>query len=123
MDNQVLKKRLNTYKIGKKGQLRNVSDDVVIDVLRTWENWTGTTADLYRELGLSKMQMATMIQKAKRLIKKGVILEPEFKEVKLEGATEGSVSCEGSMVLRWDKKHIIEFAEVSCLVDFLKKVS
>ena len=85
MDNGVLRKRLNTYKAGKDGRLSKVGDDVVMEVLRAWENWPGTAADLYRDLGLSKMQLVTMIQKAKRLVKSGVIPEPEFKEVKVEG--------------------------------------
>ena len=52
MDNAILKKRLNTYKSAK-GTLKDVSNDVVFEVLRAWENWPGTAADLYRELGLS----------------------------------------------------------------------
>ena len=78
MDNAILKKRLNTYKSAK-GTLKDVSNDVVFEVLRAWENWPGTAADLYRELGLSKMQMVTMIQKAKRLVKSGTVLESEFR--------------------------------------------
>ena len=45
-----------------KGVLRKVADDVVIEVLRAWESWPGSAAELYRELGLSKMQLVTMIQ-------------------------------------------------------------
>ena len=88
MDNAVIKKRLNTFKSAK-GTLKDVSDDVVIDVLRAWENWPGSAADLYRDLGLSKMQLVTMIQKAKRLVKSGVVTESEFREVKLPGGSGG----------------------------------
>ncbi len=49
MENGVLKKRLNTYKSGR-GVLRKVDDEVVMEVLRAWENWPGSAADLYREL-------------------------------------------------------------------------
>ena len=127
MDNAVLKKRLNTFKSAK-GTLRQVSDDVVIDVLRTWENWPGTASDLYRDLGLSKMQLVTMIQKAKRLIKNGVITESEFREVKLPvpsgagGTGFPGAPCIG-IELAWDQGKIIRFSEVSQLVEFLKKVA
>ena len=77
MDNTVLKKKLNTFK-SDKGTLRNVSDEVVFEVLRSWENWPGRASDLYRELGLSKMQMVTMIQKAKRLVKSGMLPVDDF---------------------------------------------
>ena len=86
MDNVILRKRLNTLKSGKSGQLRDVSNDVVFDVLRTWENRTDTAAELYRELGLSKMQLVTMIQKAKKLVKNGAIVESEFKAIAPVGA-------------------------------------
>jgi len=122
MDNGVLRKRLNTYKTGKGGRLSKVGDEVVMNVLRAWENWPGSTADLYRDLGLSKMQLVTMIQKAKRLVKSGVIPESEFKEVKVESS--GSVdTCTDFISLKWDSGKVIRFRQVDQLVDFLKKVS
>lgn len=121
MDNAVLKKRLNTFK-GPKGTLKNVGTDVVIDVLRAWENWPGSGIDLYRELGLSKMQMVTMIQKAKRLVKSGVVPESDFKEIKVEPPRSfASGGC--GIEIAWDNGKLIRFAEVSQLVDFLKKVA
>ena len=91
----MLKKRLNTFKLSR-GTLRDVSSEVVIDVLRAWENWPGSATDLYRDLGISKMQLVTMIQKAKRLVKSGVITESEFKEIQIAAgapmATEGSLT-------------------------------
>lgn len=122
MDNGVLRKRLNTYKSGKRGELRNVGDEVVMEVLRAWENWPGTSADLYRDLGLSKMQLVTMIQKAKRLVKSGVVPEPEFKEVKVDSGSSDK-SCTDVISLKWDKDKVIRFRQVDQLVDFLKKVS
>lgn len=124
MDNAVLKKKLNTYKSGKTGQLRRVGDDVVMEVLRAWEHWPGTATDLYRDLGLSKMQLVTMIQKAKRLVKSGAVTEGEFREVRPEtlGLSAGGSSPCG-IEISWDNGKVIRFAEVSQLVDFLKKVA
>ena len=123
MDNGVLKKRLNTYK-SSKGTLKDVGDEVVLEVLRAWENWPGKTSDLYRELGLSKMQMVTMIQKAKRLIKSGVVPPNDFKEIKVESSQPASFSSGGCGIeIAWDNGKLIRFAEVSQLVDFLKKVA
>ena len=122
MDNSILKKRLNTFKSAK-GIIRKVSDEVVIDILRAWENWPGTSVDLYRELGLSKMQMAIMIKKAKRLIKSGVVVESEFKEVKLDSLMGAASSMVGPIEISWDKGKVIRFSQVDQLVDFLKKVA
>lgn len=121
MDNSVLRKRLSTYKSGN-GTLRQVGDDVVLDVLKAWENWPGSAADLYRDLGLSKMQMVTMIQKAKRLVKSGVVPPNEFKEIKVEPAASlASSKC--GIEIAWDKGKIIRFSQVDQLIDFLKKVA
>ena len=124
MDNAVLKKRLNTFK-SSKGTLRDVSSEVVIDVLRAWENWPGSATDLYRDLGISKMQLVTMIQKAKRLVKSGVIKESEFKEIQIAAGAPmapGGSSC-SAIELTWDQGKVIRFAQVELLIDFLKKVA
>jgi len=120
MDNGILKKKLNTFKSGKSGQLRDVSDEVAMAVLRAWENWRGTAADLYRELGLSKMQMVNMIKKAKHLVKSGVVTESEFKEIQMTQ----SVASEGTQGIEvlWDGGKTIRFAQVDLLIEFLKKV-
>ena len=123
MENSILKRRLNTFK-SEKGRLKRVSDEVVIEVLRAWENWTGSAVDLRRDLGLSKMQLCTMIQKAKRLVKSGIVTESEFKEIKV-GAS-GSVGFSGGpcgIEIAWDQGKVIRFAQVEQLVDFLKKVA
>lgn len=126
MDHTVLKKRLNTFKSGK-GTLRDVADEVVLEVLRAWENWPGTAADLYRDLGLSKMQMVTMIQKAKRLVKNGVVPPNDFKEIKISESPSNLTSltsgpCSGVEIL-WDGGKLIRFQQVELLIDFLKKVA
>ena len=122
METAIIKKRLNTFK-SSKGTLRDVSSDVVMEVLRGWEGWTGKTADFYREIGLSKMQMVTMIQKAKRLVKSGAVMEGEFKEIAnpvLASEISGG-SGVGGMELRLDANRMLRFWQVDHLVEFLKK--
>jgi hypothetical protein len=118
METGILKKRLNTYKSGK-GKLTNVDDEVVMDVLRTWEQWQGSTVDLYRELGLSKMQLVTMIQKAKRLVKKGAVSGGEFKEIKINPIVSASSD---KIELSWDNGRMIRFSGVEQLLEFLNRV-
>jgi len=118
METTVLKKRLNTYKASS-GRLTRVDDEVVMEVLRAWENWPGSTADLYRELGLSKMQLVVMIQKAKRLVKKGVIAGSDFKEITVSGGTSGQVQ---GIELSLANGKLIRFYEVGQAVEFLKRM-
>lgn len=125
MEHAILKKKLNTFK-SEKGSLRRVSNEVALEVLREWENWPGKAVELYRALGLSKMQLVVMIQKAKRLVKRGVVTESEFKEINLS-ELPGQVSKVGTgsynIELMWGKEKVIRFVEVSQLVEFLKKAA
>lgn len=123
MDNAILKKRLNTFK-SNKGTLKDVSNDVVIDVLRAWESWPGTASDLYRDLGLNKMQMVTLIQKAKKLVKSGAVLESEFKEIGIAsgGAASTTGPCQGIELGLTDGR-VIRFPSVDPLLEFLKKAA
>ena len=118
MDNTVIKKRLNTYK-SEGGRLSNVDDEVVFDVLRAWENWKGSSAELYRELGLSKMQLVTMIQKAKKLVKNGAVSGSSFKEISV-GAAVGVASVDYGIEISLEKGRLVRFKEVSQLLEFFK---
>lgn len=122
METAVIKKRLNTFKSAK-GTLRDVSDEVVMEVLRGWESWSGNTVDYYREIGLSKMQLVTMIQKAKRLVKSGKVTESEFKEIGLPMVGQDTLSTGAAMELKLDANRVIRFSQVDYLVEFLKKTS
>ncbi len=70
MNNSVLRKRLSTFKSAQ-GHLRTISDEVILDVLKAWEQWPGATADLYRDLGIKKGQLSSIIRRAKYLVKSG----------------------------------------------------
>ena len=60
MDNTILKKRLSTYKT-EKGILKNVSDELLVDILRAWEIWPGNAKDFYTSIGVSWKQMAKLM--------------------------------------------------------------
>ena len=121
MDNIVLKKRLSTFRTDK-GILKNVSDELLMDTLRSWESWPGTLKDFYSSIGVSSKQMAKLMGRAKKLKREGVFPEEAFKEIKMESSFLTGQPCIG-IELSWDQGKVIRFAEVSQLVDFLKKVA
>ena len=61
IENKVIKKRLNTYK-SSNGRLSKVDDEVVLEVLRAWENWQGTAAGLYREFLCEASDPGTILE-------------------------------------------------------------
>lgn len=123
METTVIRKRLNIFKSGK-GALKDVSSDVVMEVLRGWESWPGKTADYYREIGISKMQLANMIKKAKRLVRTGAVTESEFKEISIPNGAMGLAMPTGAaMEVRLDGGKAVSFSQVDLLVEFLKKMT
>lgn len=124
MDLSTLKKKLSTYE-SDKGYLKNVSDDVLYEVLVAWENWAGPSKEFYRALGFSHSQMAGIVGKAKKLKREGAFGAGEFKQLKVDPAMvefPASGPCIGAEIV-WNNGRTIRFAQVDMLVDFLKKAS
>lgn len=122
MDNIVLKKRLSTYRTDG-GRLTKVGDEVLVDILRAWESWTGTAKEFYQSLSLSKQQLAIMIKKGKKLLRGGNLASSEFKEIKLDSLVRGVSTMVGAIEIVWDQGKVIRFSQVDQLIDFLKKVA
>jgi hypothetical protein len=121
MDHGILRKRLSTFK-SSKGNLIKVSDDLLFDVIRVWEGWTGTSTELAKELGVHVKQLAFIVRKAKKLHREGRFPESEFKEIKVESSNaEFSGTC--TIEVAWGNGKLIRFGQVDQLVDFLKKVA
>ena len=124
MDNAILKKRLSTFKTAK-GILKNVSDELLVDILRSWESWPSTAKEFYSSIGVGQTQMASLMGKAKKLSREGRFPESEFKEIKIESSTGAAFPggpCQG-IELAWEGNKVIRFVQVEQLVDFLKKVA
>lgn len=124
MDNTILKKRLSTFKT-EKGVLKNVSDELLIDILRGWEAWPGNSKDFYTSIGVSFKQMAKLMGKAKKLHREGRFPESEFKEIQVESTVSSTLGSNGgcSIELAWEQGKVIRFCAVEQLVEFLKKVA
>lgn len=123
MDHGILRKRLSTFKTSK-GNLTKVSEDLLFDVIRVWESWTGSSTDLAKELGVGVKQVSFLVRKAKKLHREGKFPDSEFKEIKVESSLPGSftgVPC--GIEISWENGKLIRFSQVEQLVDFLKKVA
>jgi hypothetical protein len=121
VNNEILRKRLSSFKT-EKNKIRDVSDELLIDILRAWEAWTGSYKDFYNELGLSKMQLTTLIKKGKKLNREGQHLsESGFKELKLLNEFVPGVSVKPrnfNIELEWNNR-VIRFSQVRHLIDFI----
>jgi hypothetical protein len=126
MDNAVLKKKISTFRTPK-GSLTRIPDDILIEVLQTWEQWPGTSTDMAKELGVTMRQLVILVEKAKKVIRDGGYPMSDFKEVKVENSPSNIASLHGvpcmGVEIMWDNGKLIRFQQVEQLIDFLKKVA
>ena len=124
MDCVTLKKKLSTY-LSEKGRLRNVSEEVLFEVLTAWEEWQGSARAFYREIGFSQWQMAKILGKAKKLKREGHFGDAHFKELKMEASNLSSAAgFTGQFIeITWDGGKVIRFPHVDQLLEFIKKAS
>jgi len=124
MDNTTLKRKVQTYKT-EGGYLKKLPDDLLIEILDAWEQWTGKSEEFYKSIGSTYKQMAAHIGKAKKLKREG-FANSEFKELKIGQTSEpGEIVFDSpgtSIVLKYKDNNIISFPNVDNLIEFLKKV-
>lgn len=122
MDLTVLKKKISTFR-SEGGRLKNVSDELLMELLQAWESWTGPASGFYTAIGVTHRKMASLMGKAKKLKREGHFPVEEFKEIKIaEPSLFANSPCQG-IEMAWDNGKIIRFSQVDQLVDFLKKVA
>lgn len=122
MDLEVLKKKISTYRT-EGGKLTKVSDEILMEILMAWEQWTGPASGFYTAIGVSNhRKMASILGKAKKLRREGFPTDG-FKEIKvIEGGGTTGGPCSG-IELSLAGGKLIRFPGVDPLVDFLKKVA
>ena len=126
MDLEVLKKKISSFR-GEGGRVRNVSDDLLMEILSAWEQWTGPAAGFSKSVGVSMKGMSSIIGKAKKLKREGHFPAEDFKEIKISESPSNLTSlitgpCSGVEIL-WENGKLIRFQQVEQLIDFLKKVA
>ena len=119
MDMEILKKRLSSYRTPK-GRLTRVPDELLVDILLAWEQWTGPASGFYSSLGADHRKMAGLIGRAKKLKREGFFPEETFKEIKVnEFSSLSQHPCQGIEIV-WDNGKVIRFPQVGSLIEFLK---
>src|SRR5450631_4482396 len=108
MDLEVLKKKISTFR-GEGGRVRITDDQLLMEILSAWEQWTGPGNEFYRAIGVSSKGMASVIGKAKKLRREGHFPAEEFKEIKVEGLAAGVTGPCTGIELCWTEGRIIRF--------------
>lgn len=122
MDLEVLRKKVSSFR-GEGGRVRKVSDELLMEILSAWEQWTGPSSGFYKSLGISQKGISSIIGRAKKLKREGHFPMEDFKEIKIEQSSANSAMGLCTIEISWDGGKLIRFALVEQLVDFLKKVA
>jgi hypothetical protein len=125
MEIEILRKKLDTYRTNT-GKITKVPDELAIEILFAWEQWTGPGSGFYSAIGADHRKMAKIMGKAKKLKREGRAPVSEFKEITesvLSGVAAPSSFPSGGIELTWDQGKVIRFPQVEMLIDFLKKVA
>jgi len=120
MDLEILKKKLSAFR-GEGGRIRGVNDELLLEVLAAWENWTGSSKDFYQGIGSSKTGICGILGKAKRLKREGASVP--FSEVTIEGVTSTDRQVFSCDIEVQENNKIIRFRKVDLLVEYLKKAA
>jgi hypothetical protein len=124
MDLSVLAKKISSYR-SPKGQVRNLPNELLGEILHAWEQWTGSGVGFYSAIGVNQKKMAKIMGKAKQLKRDGAFDGLNFTEVILDqesGQVMELQPCSG-VELVWEGGRIIRFSRVDMLLDFLKKAA
>jgi hypothetical protein len=125
MEMEILRKKLSTYRTAK-GRITKVPDEIAMEILQSWEQWTGSSSGFYSALGADYRKMASILGKAKKLKREGGMVAPsEFTELTPEGLGIASpmTPSGGGIELSIDGASVIRFPRVDDLIEFLRKAA
>jgi hypothetical protein len=124
MDLTILKKKISSYRTPK-GRITSLPDELLGEILNSWELWSGAPSGFYTQLGVDYRKMGSLMGRAKKLKREGAFDGLEFTEVKVEGGlTEETCSpVTGCSIELVYKDNIIRFGSSDLLLDFLNKAA
>lgn len=115
----VLKKRLSICR-NSNGRLSQIPDDLIVDILKTWERWPSTAKSFYQGVGIKKEQFACIMKKGKRLFKEGKEKLGPFVPIDIQNSSSTPTEQNAPIILQLENNKTISFYNVGHLVEFLK---
>lgn len=120
MELEVMRKKLDAFKTPG-GSYKNIKGELLVELLRAWEQHTGPSTELAKQLGMKPNQLNRQIREARKAAARSDAIDPAFEELQMPGASE---STGGAVIeMSWGGDKVVKFPNVDCLVEFLRKAS
>ncbi len=122
MDLEILKKKISSYRT-EGGLVKKVSDELLIEILHAWEQWSGPTSGFAQAVGMHRHSIPKLIGKAKRLKREG-FPSGDFKEIQvIDPAGQSRLTGCNVIEMSLENGRTLRFGQVDQLVEFLKKAA
>jgi hypothetical protein len=121
MDFDTLRKKLDAYKTPG-GSYKNIKSELLVELLRIWEEHSGPSTALAKQLGMKSGQLARQIREARKAAARGESIDPAFEALQVQSSAERDTAGV-EIVLSWGGDKLVKFQNVDLLVDFLRKAA
>jgi hypothetical protein len=121
MDFETLRKKLDAYKTPG-GSYKNIKSELLVELLRAWEEHKGPSTVLARQFGMTRGQLARQIREARKAAVRVDSIDPAFEALEVQTSAE-SLPTRTEITLCWGEDKVVKFPSVDLLVDFLRKAA
>lgn len=121
MDFETLKKKLDAFKTPG-GSYKNIRSELLVELLRMWEEHKGPSTILARQLGMKRGQLARQIREARKAAACSDAIDPAFQALQVPPPAEGAPNA-AEIALSWGGDKVVKFPNVDLLVEFLRKAA
>ena len=121
MDFEIMRKKLDAYKTPG-GSYKNIKSELLIELLRAWEEYTGSSTELAKQLGMKPHQLSRQIREARKAAARNDAIDPAFQEIQIPEPSGGNSGGSG-IEMTWGGDKVVKFPNVDCLVEFLRKAA
>jgi hypothetical protein len=121
MDFEILRKKLDAFKTPG-GSYKNIRNELLVELLRVWEEHKGPSAALARQLGMTRGQLGRQIREARKAAVISDSVDPAFQALQVPSLAEDGTK-EGSISMSWGGDKVVKFPNVDLLIEFLRKAA
>jgi hypothetical protein len=77
MDFEVMKKKLDANR-KPNGQFKRVNGELLIELLRVWESYTGASLEFAKKIGMRSKQLGSLVREARKIATTTEAVDPAF---------------------------------------------